>query len=162
MIRPKRKAHLRAFSPVQNRETGLLLGMLFLLGLAISWQGLGGYGMAAYFLLWVASYGVIFAGTCRYCAYYGRTCPIPLEGGMVQWFFAKKNNGFGMAQLAWATLAYGLRVAVPFLVIIRENLWGWGVAYAAILALFWMVHLRITGCPNCVNAACPLNPGKQQ
>ncbi len=160
MIRPERKAYIQAFTSGQHRQTALLLTALFLLGLAISWRGLNLLGAAAYLLLWVGSYGVIFAGTCRYCAYYGRTCPIPLEGGIVHRFFAKREDGFGMTQLAWATLAYGLRVAVPFLVIIRENLWGWGVAYAAILALFWMVHLRIVGCPNCVNAACPLNPGK--
>jgi hypothetical protein len=162
MIRPKQKARIRSFTSAQNRQTGLLLGALFLVGLVISWRGLGGYGMAAYFLLWAASYGVIFAGTCRYCAYYGTPCPIPLEGGLVHRFFAKKDAGFGFIQLAWAAGAYGLRAAVPVLVIIRENLFAWGAFYAGILILFWIVHLRIIGCPNCVNAACPLNPGNQQ
>lgn len=159
MIRPKRKAHVHAFTFAQNRLTALLLAALFLMGLSISWRYLNLLGVAAYFLLWAASYGVIFAGTCRYCAYYGRSCPVPLEGGLVHRFFPKKDTGFGFAQLAWATVAYGLRVTVPLLVIIREGLYGWGAAYAGVLALFWIIHLRIIGCPNCINSSCPLNSG---
>jgi hypothetical protein len=54
---------------------------------------------------------------------------------MVHRFFAKKDKGFGSTQLAWAT-----------------------VAYAGVLLLFWIIHLRLIGCPNCINTACPLNP----
>jgi hypothetical protein len=160
IIRPERKAWIQAFTFRRNRATALLLAALFLMGLTIAWRGMNLWGVAAYFLLWVASYGVIFAGACRYCAYYGKNCPIPLEGGLVHRFFVKKDTGFGFAQLAWATLAYGLRVAVPVLIIIREGLYGWGAAYAGILVLFWIIHLRYIGCPNCINTACPLNPGK--
>ena len=158
MIRPRRKGRITTFSPGRNWLTTLLLAALFLMGLAISWRGLYLTGVAVYCLLWAASYIIIFAGACRYCAYYGKSCPIPLEGGIVHRFFAKKDKGFGPIQLAWAPVAYALRAGVPVSVIIIYGQYGWGVSYAGILLLFWIIHLRLIGCPNCINTACPLNP----
>lgn len=157
LLRPKRKNRFSEFSIRHNAPTVLLLGALFACGLAISIQS-GLPAIAAYLLLWGLSYLVIFAGTCRYCAYYGKRCPIPLEGSCVDRVFPKKAGKFGYWQLFWATAAYGLRILVPVWVILEYRLVGWGTAFGTILAGFWIVHLRVTGCPNCINTDCPLNP----
>jgi hypothetical protein len=36
-----------------------------------------------------------------------------------------------------------------------------GGFYFFILTIFWIVHLRFTGCPNCINYQCPLNPEQE-
>ncbi len=157
MIRPGRKKYLSRFSAADNALTLMLLAAVFIIGMALS--SFAGISAALlYLFLWAASYGVIYAGTCRYCAYYGKRCPIPLEGSCVHRFFAKKETGFGWMQLLWATLAYGLRVAVPVSVILSKSLAAWGALYFSVLIGFWAVHLRISGCPNCINTKCPLNP----
>ncbi len=135
----------------------LFLGALFLTGLSISF--FDGWGAASgYLVLWGISYVIIYAGTCRYCVYYGKKCPIPMEGSCVQRFFEKKESGFGWIQLFWATVVYLLRILVPAAIIIHDELLIWGCVYAAVLSLFWIIHLWVAGCPNCINAECPLNP----
>ena len=133
---------------------------LFVCGLFIS-NGAGWEGLCTYMALWVASYGVIYAGTCRYCSYFGKQCPIPLEGSMVHRFLGKKENGFGYIQLFWAAVAYSLRILVPVIVIFTDRRYGWGVLFLAVFVLFWINHLWIAGCPHCVNDQCPLNPGSR-
>jgi hypothetical protein len=157
VIRPKRKERLSEFPPAKNYPSVLLLFGVFGCGLAISFYW-NVAGAAAYLGLWGISYLVIYAGTCRYCVYYGKRCPIPLEGSCVHRFFEKKETGFGWLPLFWATLVYGLRVLVPVVIIFRYRLILSGTVYFFLLALFWIVHLRFTGCPNCANTGCPLNP----
>jgi len=161
MLRPGRKQHIKRFSISHNPITVILLGLLFLIGLAIAWQHSLGAALA-YLGLWAVSYPVIYAGTCRYCAYYGNKCPIPLEGSCVHYFFEKKNPPFGLSQLLWATIAYALRVILPVIFIFKYEMTGWGIAFFAVLGGFWVVHLRFSGCPNCINTQCPLNPGPEQ
>jgi|GEM_PF-83856 len=151
------KKSIFQISTAHNGPTVLLLAALFACGLAVSLHA-GAVAALTYLLLWGVSYGVIFAGTCRYCAYYGKKCPIPLEGSCVDRLFTKKAGRFGYRQLLWATAAYGLRLLVPVWVILQYRMIGWGIAYAGLLAGFWIIHLRVTGCPNCINTACPLNP----
>ncbi len=158
MLISKRKDHLVEFSLRQKLVPTILLALLFATGLVILFQ----YGLlfiAAYLLLWIVSYPVIYAGTCRYCANYGRPCPVALEGGMVHRFFDRVNKPFGTIQLIWASFAYLLRIAIPAFIIIQNQLWSWGILYGAIFTGYWFVHLRITGCTNCVNYQCLLNPG---
>ena len=50
--------------------------------------------VGGYLALWGLSYPVIYAGACRYCAYYGKACPIPLEGSCVHYFFKKSFGPF--------------------------------------------------------------------
>ncbi len=157
MFRAKRKNRYSAFDGGRNRLSGLLLAGLFGLGLWIS-SLMGLWGAAAYLLLWGVSYPVIYAGTCRYCAYYGKACPVPLEGACVHHFFSPRPGTFGFLQLFWALVAYFLRIIVPVVVIVLHAAYLPGLAYVLLLGAFWVVHLRITGCPNCINAACPLNP----
>lgn len=135
----------------------ILLGMVFMCGLFIVWPH-SLLAVAAYLGLWAFSYIIIYAGTCRYCIYYGKKCPIPLEGSCVHQFFVKKENSFGYLQLFWATVTYGFRVILPVIFIFRYTMTGWGIIYFSLLTVFWIIHLRITGCPNCINAQCPLNP----
>jgi len=157
MLRPTRKGKLTEFRPENNLLSILFLGTLFLIGLIISsYDGLR--GVTLYLGLWAISYFIIYAGTCRYCVYYGKKCAIPLEGSCVQRFFEKKDSGFGWIQLVWATVVYLLRILVPSVMIIRDRLMIWGLVYAVTLAIFWIIHLRFTGCPNCINIECPLNP----
>jgi len=157
MLRAKRKNRYPAFDGGRNRLSGLLLAGLFGLGGWIS-SFMGLWGVAAYLLLWGASFMVIYAGTCRYCAYYGKACPVPLEGAWVHRFFSRSSGTFGFLQLFWAMVAYFLRAIVPVIAIIIHGAYLPGLSYVLLFAAFWVVHLRITGCPNCINAACPLNP----
>lgn len=157
MLRPNRKQNLAEFSADKNIFSIILLAALFLVGLTISFK----YGLLCliiYLLLWAVSYAIIYAGTCRYCVYYGKKCPIPLEGSCVHKFFKKKDTGFGWARILWATFVYLLRILVPLVIIIRDSLLVWGLSYTGTLVTFAMVHLWITGCPNCINIECPLNP----
>jgi len=157
VLRPIRNNKIAEFSANKNLFSILFLAALFLVGLFISfYDGLRGF--ASYLALWGVSYLIIYAGTCRYCVYYGKKCPIPLEGSCVHRFFEKKDSGFGWIQLVWATVVYLLRILVPAVIIIHDELLIWGLLYVAVLSLFWIVHLRFTGCPNCINRDCPLNP----
>jgi hypothetical protein len=138
--------------------TGLLLTGIFGVGLWISFKGGAGWG-ASYIFLWLVSYPVIYAGTCRYCTYYGKKCPIPMEGSRVQHFFEPAPGPFGYRQLAWALIAYVMRAAVPVVVIFTHAIYLMGFGFVMLFAAFWINHLRFSGCPNCINTACPLNPG---
>ncbi len=158
MLIPKRKNHVVEFSLKQKLIPTTLLVLLFAVGLVILY-GSDLLLIVAYIALWIVSYPVIYAGTCRYCANYGRPCPVVLEGGMVHRFFRRADKPFGMMQLAWASASYMLRIAVPCIVIVQDRLWTWGIIYGAIFMGYWFFHLRITGCPNCVNYQCVLNPG---
>jgi hypothetical protein len=157
LIRPKRKQHLSRFSLSDNYLSVILLGLFFICGLFIVWTH-SLWAAFAYLGLWGFSYFVIYAGTCRYCIYYGEKCPIPLEGSCVPRFFKKKEGTFGILQLFWATVAYGFRVVLPIIFIFKYQMTGWGIVYFSILTVFWIIHLRFTGCPNCINTQCPLNP----
>ncbi len=159
MIRAKRKNRYPAFDGGRNLPQALLLVGFFGMGLWLS-RLAGGWGIASYLLLWMVSYPVIYAGTCRYCAYYGQKCPVPLEGACVHRFFPPGGKPFGSPQLLWALAAYFLRVIVPVIVIVSRGAYLSGLAYALLFAAFWIVHLRIAGCPNCINEDCPLNPGR--
>lgn len=159
MLRPDRKSRQSVFTPAINWPTLLLTGALFGAGLVISAHP-GWVAAGVYLVLWGLSYPLIYAGACRYCAYYGKACPIPLEGSGVRFFFKKSDKPFGFSALVWATAAYGLRVAVPLAVVFKDGLVAAGAIYLGVLTAFWVVHLRIVGCPNCVNTACPLNPGE--
>lgn len=157
MLRPKRKGHYSRFDGVRNLPQALLLAGLFGFGL---WMAMlcGFLGVVVYLMLWAASYPVIYAGACRCCAYYGEKCPIPLEGSWVHRFFDRSPKPFGYAALFWALTAYGMRAAMPVAVIIIHGVYIAGLLYAVLFAAFWIVHLRISGCPNCINTACPLSP----
>ena len=157
MLRSIRKEKITEFPAEKNFFSMLFLSALFIIGLIISFFD-GAKGFFSYLALWTASYFIIYAGTCRYCVYYGKKCPIPLEGSCVHKFFEKKDSGFGWIQLAWATVVYLLRILVPAVIIVRNELFIWGLVYVTILTFFWIVHLRYTGCPNCINVGCPLNP----
>jgi len=157
LLRPNRKEKIAEFSIPKNYPSIVLIAALFVCGLLILINH-GLLAIVAYLGLWIISYGIIYAGTCRYCAYYGKRCPVPLEGSCVHHLFKKSKKSFGYMQLGWASVVYVLRTALPLLIIFKYELYGWGITYFSILALFWIVHLRFTGCPNCINIQCPLNP----
>jgi len=157
MLRLPRKHRYSEFSRQANRKTVFLLAAFFLLGMAISARRKI-VGPAAYLLSWVFSYPVIYAGTCRKCPYYGKRCPIPLEGACVSSFLARGDGSFGYVQLFWAGVAYLLRMAVPAGIILGDRLRLLGGAYFGVIAAYWTNHLLVEGCPNCINNACPLNP----
>jgi hypothetical protein len=160
MLIPERKNHLSEFPLREKLVPTMLLALLFAGGVAIIYP-YETWLIGAYLALWVVSYPVIYAGTCRYCANYGRPCPVVLEGGMVHRFFKRADKPFGMMQLAWASVAYMLRIAVPWIIIVRHQLWPLGGIYGFIFMAYWFFHLRVTGCPNCVNYDCVLNPGQR-
>ncbi|PKL39652.1 MAG: hypothetical protein CVV44_05370 [Spirochaetae bacterium HGW-Spirochaetae-1] len=157
MFRVKRKAHRTEFSSRDTTGAAFLLASLFLMGLYLSWKG-GPYHAALYILLWVLSYIVIYAGTCRHCAYYGKNCPVPLEGQCVHYFFKSSGKPFTFMALFWASVSYLLRVIVPAYILVVHAMVFFGAVYLGIFILYWFLHLRITGCSKCVNTGCPLNP----
>ena len=157
MLRPARKNRYTDFGGGRNLPQALLLAGVFGAGLWLS-LFFGFLGVVAYILLWGASYPLIYAGTCRYCAYYGKKCPVPLEGSCVQTFFSRSHGAFGGFQLFWAAAAYFLRIIMPVLAVMVYSAYISGLLYLMLLASFWVVHLRLSGCPNCINTACPLNP----
>lgn len=156
-LRPGRKNRYAAFDGGRNLPQAILLAALFFLGLWLSAR-YGGWGAALYIVLWIVSYPVIYAGTCRYCAYYGKKCPIPLEGAWVHRFFPPAGKPFGPGQLFWALAAYVLRILVPVAAVITHGAYFSGLIFALLFIAFWVIHLRIAGCPNCINDACPMNP----
>ncbi len=156
-MRPKRKKRLEAYGLRDRAGTVFLLGVFFALGLWISLNA-GPEELLIYGLAWGLSYGVIYRGTCAGCVYYGRACPIPAEGECVHLFVRKRQPSFGSASRVWATLSYLLRISVPVFILVRDRNILLGIVYGVIFLLFWIVHLFLSGCPNCLNAACPLNP----
>lgn len=161
MALAKRRGFVGKFSWKDNLATRFTLIALFFLGLYISAQW-GPWASAAYVLLWVASYLVLFAGTCRRCAYYGRSCPIPLEGSIVCRVFPKSEKPFTGSALLYASIAYVLRVGLPVGVILQDRLVFEGILLGLIFILFWVSNLFWSGCPNCINYVCPLNPGQSK
>jgi len=157
ILRPKRKERISDFSIGKNYPAVSLLSAFFVCGLLISYK-YSLTGIALYIVLWIISYFTIYAGACSYCVYYGKKCPVPLEGSCAHLFFDKKENGFGNSQFFWAAVAYILRIFLPVLIIFRETLYGYGIIYSVLFILFWVVHVFYTGCPNCINSKCPLNP----
>ncbi len=157
MLRPNRKKWLSAFSFREKIATLTLLSALFGYGLLISLH-FSLLGFFLYLALWGLSFFLIYINACRRCPYYGKKCPVPLEGDCVQLFFGKSEKAFGWTSLVWALIAYCLRIALPTVIMIIEDKGVAGVFYYGLFALFWFVHLRVAGCPNCINTACPLNP----
>ncbi|MFO7667498.1 MAG: hypothetical protein R6V76_12820 [Desulfobacterales bacterium] len=157
MLRPKRKKRLSDFSGGKNYPVFIILSAFFTCGLLISYK-YSLTGIALYFGLWIISYFTIYAGTCRYCVYHGKKCPVPLEGSCAHHFFDKKENGFGNSQFFWAAMAYILRIILPVVIIFRKTLYVYGIIYFGLFITYWVVHLFCTGCPNCTNGKCPLNP----
>ena len=160
ILRPKRKHRLSSFNLKDNFLSVCLLTALFLAGSVISLR-LDLPGLLSYVLLWGLSYLILFAGACKNCVYYGKTCPVPLEGSCVHYFFKPGNATFGYGALFWATIAYVLRVCIPVYLIFSHKLITYGAVYFSILSAFWIIHLRFTGCPNCINYQCPLNPEQE-
>jgi hypothetical protein len=157
MLKPRRKHRLDEFKGREKTIAAILFAAFFTAGMALSMREGAGYS-AAFVILWLASYFVLFAGACRKCVYYGKRCPVPLEGACVHRFFDKSATGFGFSALAFASAAYLLRVAVPVYIIISGAYYREGLVFLAVFILFWLAHLYWTACPHCVNAACPLNP----
>jgi len=157
MIKTKRRGRYTEFPIKANLAVALVLGFIFFHGLILSLR-IKPFGAPAYLFLWIASYFVIYMGTCRSCIYYGKRCPVPLEGSCVNRFFKKSEKPFGYFSLLAASFAYLLRIAVPIVAIAVDRIFIQGGVYVGLLILFWTVHLRFTGCPNCINGSCPLNP----
>lgn len=157
MLKFRRKHFIQEFSTPTILKTVILLTMVFLLGLAISVKR-GISGVVAYLLLWGFSYPVLYLGACRHCVYYGKRCPVPLEGSCVHHVVAKGTGNFGYTALFWASMAYLLRFMLPARIIVTERLVTQGAAYFGIVSAFWVNHLLVEACPNCINTACPLNP----
>jgi hypothetical protein len=111
----KRKNRLSEFTIKEYGINGILLAILFLLGLFLSWK-LSWLAGLLYLVFWAASYAALYAMTCRNCTNYGKSCPVPLEGCCVQRFFGRGEK-FGFMAGAGAVSAYFLRVCIPYVAI---------------------------------------------
>jgi hypothetical protein len=130
--------------------------LLFLFGLYLSWK-LSMFALLLYSLLWVASYFLIHSTTCRNCAYYGKHCPVPFEGSCSHLTF-NRGKTFGLFSLIGASLTYFLRICIPYVAIFQSGSTFYFILYTGVFALFLFVLFFHTGCPNCINIQCPLNP----
>ena len=155
----KRKNKLTEFTVREYGINAVLMAILFLLGLYLSWK-LSIFAGGTYVLLWVASYFLIHATTCRNCVYHGKHCPVPLEGGCSQITF-ERGNHFGILAGLGGLLAYFLRVCIPYVAIIQSGSVVYFISYSGVIVLFFYVLLYHTGCPNCIQTKCPLNPDFQ-
>lgn len=152
----KRKKKLSEFTIKQYGINGGLMAILFLFGLYLSWE-LSSFAGGLYVISWLASYPIIHTTTCRNCFYHGKQCPIPLEGGCSQ-LTANKGNDFGLYAYAGALLAYFLRLCIPYLAIFDSGSVLLAILYTGTIVVLFYVHFYHTGCPNCINAKCPMNP----
>ena len=152
----KRKNRLSEFTIKEYGINGLLMAILFLFGLYLSWK-LSTFAGMLYVLLWVASYPLIHATTCRNCVYYGKQCPVPFEGGCSHLMFERGNN-FGILAGVGGLLAYFLRVCIPYLAIIQAGSAMYFALYTGVILLFFYILFYHTGCPNCIQTKCPMNP----
>ncbi|BBO78525.1 hypothetical protein DSCW_59420 [Desulfosarcina widdelii] len=152
----KRKKKLDKFTLKEYGINAVLMAIIFLFGLYFSWE-LSNFAGMLYLLLWVASYFVIHATTCRNCVYHGKQCPVPLEGGCSHLTFERGNN-FGLIAGVGGLLAFFLRLCIPYVAIIKAGSMMYFVLYSGIVILFFYVLLYHTGCPNCINTKCPMNP----
>ncbi len=152
----KRKNRLTEFTIKEYGINGFMIAALFLIGLYITLE-LSLIATFLYLVAWVASYFVLYALTCRNCTNYGKICPVPLEGSCVNRFFSRGAK-FGLMAAAGAVLAYFLRVCIPYAAIIQSESILNFVLYTGVFVLFFYVLLYHTGCPNCTNEQCPLNP----
>jgi hypothetical protein len=155
-LKPKRKAKLSEFTIREYGINGGLMAILFLFGLFLSWK-LSTFAVFLYLLLWVVSYPLIHATTCRNCVYHGKQCPVPLEGGCSHLTFDQGNN-FGLFAGVGGFLAYFLRVCIPYVAIIQAGSVVYFALYTGVILLFFYVLLYHTGCPNCIQTKCPMNP----
>ncbi|MBU0993248.1 MAG: hypothetical protein KJ737_12205 [Proteobacteria bacterium] len=160
MIRAKRKNKFSNYPFSKKWATGVLLAFLFFHGFGLS-LAIGWTGALFYLVLWALSYLVIYWGACRTCVYYGKACPVPLEGSCVHYFFKKSPENMGFSGLICATASYGLRIGLPVGIMVHGKMTINGIVFGSVFLLFWMVHLYMTGCPNCINESCPLNPDYQ-
>jgi hypothetical protein len=67
----KRKKRLSEFTIREYAINAVLMAILFLFGLYLSWK-LSTFAGMLYVLLWVNSYPLIHATTCRNCVYHGK------------------------------------------------------------------------------------------
>lgn len=152
----KRKRKLSEFTIKEYGLNGVLMAILFLFGLVLS-EKLSTFAIFLYVLLWVASYFVIHATTCRNCVYHGKQCPVPLEGSCSHLTFDRGNN-FGIVAGVGGLVSYFLRVCIPYVAIFQSGSILYFLSYTGIIAVFFYILFYHTGCPNCINTKCPLNP----
>jgi len=152
----KRKKRLSEFTIREYGINAVLMAVLFLFGLYLSWE-LSNFAGMLYVLLWVASYPLIHATTCRNCVYHGKQCPVPLEGGCSHLTF-DRGNKFEIFAGIGGLLAYFLRLCIPYMAIIQSGSITYFILYSGVIALFFYVLFYNTGCPNCINTKCPMNP----
>lgn len=152
----KRKKRLSEFSIREYVINAALMLLFFIFGLYLSWK-LSTFAGMLYLLLWLISYPIIHATTCRNCVYHGKECPVPLEGGCSHITFDRGNN-FGLFAGVGGFLAYFLRVCIPYVAIVHVGSMMHFALYSGIIILFFYVLLYHTGCPNCINTKCPMNP----
>jgi hypothetical protein len=155
-FRIKRKDRLSEFTIKEYGVNAAIIAALFLFGLCLSWD-LSAFAALLYLLMWAASYILIHATTCRNCVYYGKPCPVPLEGGCSHLMFDRGNN-FGFLAGLGGLLAYFLRVCIPYVAIIQAGSFIYFALYTGVIALFFYVLFYHTGCPNCIQTKCPMNP----
>lgn len=152
----KRKKRLTEFTIKAYGINGGLMAMIFLFGLSLSWE-LSLFAVGLYLISWLASYPIIHAITCRNCVYHGKQCPVPFEGGCSH-LTSDRGNNFGLLAGLGGMLAYFLRVCIPYVAISHSGSVLFFILYTGNIVILFYVLFYHTGCPNCINAKCPMNP----
>jgi hypothetical protein len=152
----KRKNRLSAFTIKEYGINGIFVVILFLFGLFLSWN-LSAFAGMLYLLLWVLSYPVIHGTLCRNSVYHGKQCPVPFEGTCSHLSFDRGHN-FGILAGISGFLAYFMRVCIPYVALFQMGSVLHFLLYTSVILGFLYVLLYHTGCPNCINTKCPMNP----
>ncbi len=152
----KRKKRLSEFTIKEYGINAVIMAALFLFGLFLSWD-LSTFAGLLYLLFWVVSYFVIHATTCRNCVYHGKQCPVPFEGSCSHLTFDQGDN-FGILAGVGGLVAYFLRLCIPYVAIFQAGSIMYFILYSSVLASFFYVLFYHTGCPNCIQTKCPMNP----
>jgi len=152
----KRKNRLVEFTIKEYGLNAVLMSILFLFGLYLSWK-LSSFAGMLYVLLWLASYPIIHATTCRNCVYHGKQCPVPFEGGCSH-LTSDRGNDFGLFAGLGGLLAYFLRVCIPYAALFNSGSVLFFILYTANIVILFFALFLYTGCPHCINEKCPMNP----
>ena len=160
ILEPEAQETYEEWPVLHQLMTGGMLLLLYLEGMLVVSEH-GSLHMAVLTFLWIASFPVIHYFMCRKCHNYGRACPIPLEGGLVHFFYKKSNDPPGILGWAGVGLCYLMRLGYPLMFFYLY----WGdysiflvLIYILTISLFSLILRYAVGCPHCGNKDCFLCP----
>ena len=85
---------------------------------------------------------------------------MPGEGNLAHLFFKQSDSPEQLVDYLGVMLCYGMRIGYPLALLFIKgegfNLIGFILILTTIL--FFMIHMKVIGCPHCKKTTCPGNP----